>query len=412
MRARFYLLIGNLRTGFWFLPSLMLLMAAGAAVLLLWADRSFDPGIHASIAWAYSGGPEGARSLLTTIAGSMITAATVTFSLASVALSIASQQYGSRVLRNFMRDRITQILLGTFISTFIYSVLVVPSIRGTTESGGFVPAMSVTAAIVFSLVSLILLIFFVHHISTSIKASHILRVINADLCGALPHLFPLTGGEAYQGEVQRQEMERRGKVEITAKKSGYLQSLDMRSMVDLARRKSAVVELRVMPGDHIIAEEPIATVWGVERLDEGDERGIRRALVMGGERTAAQDIRYQFQQLTEVVIRALSPGINDPFTAITGVDQLAESLAQFARHPRAAVARQDNEGRLRVIVPVPEVDEILDSTVGHIAAYASRDRFVMSGLRRILDLVEGDLAGEKERGTLYRLRHELDQSSA
>jgi uncharacterized membrane protein len=136
MRARLTLWIDNLRTGFWFLPTLMLLLAAGAAVLLLWVDRSFDPGIHTSIAWAYTGGPEGARTLLTTLAGSMITAATVTFSLASVALSIASQQYGSRVLRNFMRDRITQVLLGTFISTFLYSVLVVRAIRGTSDAGG------------------------------------------------------------------------------------------------------------------------------------------------------------------------------------------------------------------------------------------------------------------------------------
>src|SRR5579875_308317 len=160
----------GLRTGFWFLPCLMLLLATALAFLLVDVDRRIDPGMKSSIAWAYSGGPEGARSLLSTVAGSMITAASVTFSLASVALSIASQQYGSRVLRNFMRDRVTQVLLGTFVSTFIYSVLVVRAIRGSDVSGGFVPAISVTVAIGLSLVSLILLIFFVHHISTSIKA--------------------------------------------------------------------------------------------------------------------------------------------------------------------------------------------------------------------------------------------------
>lgn len=109
MRARFSLWFDALRTGFWFVPSIMLGLAAGLALTLLYVDQRFDPGIKASVAWAYSGGPEGARSLLSTIAGSMITAASVTFSLAAVALSIASQQYGSRVLRNFMRDRITQV---------------------------------------------------------------------------------------------------------------------------------------------------------------------------------------------------------------------------------------------------------------------------------------------------------------
>ncbi len=160
MRARFDRWLDQLRTGFWFVPSLMLLLASALALVLLYVDQRFDPGIKSSIAWAYSGGPEGARSLLSTIAGSMITAASVTFSLASVALSIASQQYGSRVLRNFMRDRITQILLGTFVSTFMYSVLVVRAIRGSDISGGFVPAIAVTMAIVLSLISLVLLVFF------------------------------------------------------------------------------------------------------------------------------------------------------------------------------------------------------------------------------------------------------------
>ena len=139
-------------------------MSVGLALLLLYADELVDPGIKSSLPWAYSGGPEGARSLLSTIAGSMITAASITFSLAVVVFSIASQQYGSRVLRNFMRDRITHIFLGTFVATFIYCVLVVRTIRGSDFSGGFVPAISVTVAIVLSVASLVLLIFFIHHV--------------------------------------------------------------------------------------------------------------------------------------------------------------------------------------------------------------------------------------------------------
>lgn len=141
MHARWNRWLSVLRTGFWFVPMLMLALSCGLALLLLYVDERIDPGVKATLPWAYSGGPQGARSLLSTIAGSMITAASVTFSLASVALSISSQQYGSRVLRNFMRDRITQVLLGTFVSTFIYSVLVVRAIRGSDIAGGFVPAI-------------------------------------------------------------------------------------------------------------------------------------------------------------------------------------------------------------------------------------------------------------------------------
>ena len=185
VRARLERWLDLLRSGFWFVPLLMLAFATALALILLHVDERVDPGIKASLAWAYSGGPEGARSLLSTIAGSMITAASVTFSLASVALSIASQQYGSRVLRNFMRDKITQVLLGTFVSTFIYSVLVVRAIRGSDVSGGFVPAISVTVSIALSLASLVLLVFFIHHISASIQASRIVRVIADEMAGAI-----------------------------------------------------------------------------------------------------------------------------------------------------------------------------------------------------------------------------------
>lgn len=159
MRASIRRIKEVLSSGFWFLPLVMLFAAAALAFLCLQIDRHLDPGTLSRLNWAYGGGPEGARSLLSTIAGSMITAASVTFSLASVALSISSQQFGSRVLRNFMRDRITQVLLGTFLAIFIYCVLVVREIRGSDVSGGFVPAVSITISIALTLVSLMLLIF-------------------------------------------------------------------------------------------------------------------------------------------------------------------------------------------------------------------------------------------------------------
>ena len=216
MRARLERWIDLLRTGFWFVPLVMLFLAAALALALLKLDASIDPGMKTSISWAYSGGPQGARSLLSTIAGSMITAASVTFSLASVALSIASQQYGSRVLRNFMRDRVTQILLGTFVSTFIYSVLVVRSIRGSDYSG-FVPAISITVAIALSLISLVMLIYFVHHVSSSIQASHVVKVIAEDLQTAIPKLYPSGTGLPYPAEHEEEHFFSRNKATVSAR---------------------------------------------------------------------------------------------------------------------------------------------------------------------------------------------------
>lgn len=407
MRARLYLVLDQLRAGFWFVPLSMLCLSVGLALGLTYFDERFDPGIKTSIQWAYSGGPQGARSLLTTIAGSMITAATVTFSLASVALSIASQQYGSRILRNFMRDRITQVLLGTFVSTFIYSVFVVRAIRGAED--GFVPAVSVTVAIALSVVSLVLLVVFVHHISASIKASHILQVIREDLDSALAGLFPSCSGRAYGMQVNMDLLARNGSMEVTCDTSGYLQYIDMDTLIELARRNRVVIEIKVMPGDHLISCSTVAHILGADSIEQQQVESIAGAFVVGWERTPAQDIRYQFQQLTQVVVRSLSPGINDPFTAITGIDQIATGISQVVRQGPVVRARTDDQGELRVIASSPELDDLLQETVGHIAIYAGNDRFVMAGLRRVLDQAEPYVTRDEDRQCVTQLRRLLSK---
>jgi uncharacterized membrane protein len=408
MHARLNQWLDQMRTGFWFVPLIMLVLACGLAVALLYLDRRVDPGATSSLAWAYSGGPEGARSLLSTIAGSMITAASVTFSLAAVALSIASQQYGSRVLRNFMRDRVTQVLLGTFVATFLYSVLVVRTIRGSDVGGGFVPAIAVTAAIVLSLASMVLLIYFIHHVSASIQASHIVRVIAEDLADAIPRLYPSETGKPLEHFSASQALHNRPSQALVIAESGYLQTIDLDGMLRAAKKLDVMVELAVKPGDHLLIGQEVAQVWGRAELPKQACERLLGALLLGGERTPAQDIRYQFQQLTDVVIRALSPAINDPFTAINGIDELATGTGLLARRSRVAERRQDDQGVLRLIVPTPSINDILNDTVGHIAIYAAGDPFVMAGLRRVLDTVARDLQGEDEQKELVHLQSELD----
>ncbi|MEO6966718.1 MAG: DUF2254 domain-containing protein [Acidobacteriaceae bacterium] len=409
MHARWNRWVDTLRTGFWFVPMVMLGLSGALALVLLYVDQRVDPGIKTTLAWAYTGGPEGARTLLSTIAGSMITASTVTFSLAAVALSIASQQYGSRVLRNFMRDRVMQVLLGTFVATFLYSVLVVRAIRGTTVGGGFVPAISVTVGIALALVSLILLIYFIHHISASIQASQVVRVIAEDMEAAIPRLYPSETGEPPADRVALEGGQQRQWTPLLAAKSGYLQTTDLNLLMRVATEQDVVIELGVKPGDHLIEGREMARAWGAKELPEEALARAIGAFHMGRERTPAQDIRYQFQQLTDVVVRALSPGINDPFTAINGIDEMETGMALLAQRARVADQRQDKEGVLRLIAPTAGVSEVLEHTVGHVAIYGAGDRFVMARLRRVLDTVEGLLRDEREMATLSRLREELDR---
>ena len=407
MRVRLSRWLNVLRTGFWFVPSIMLFLAALLALTLLYLDRRFDPGMKSTIPWAYTGGPEGARSLLSTIAGSMITAASVTFSLAAVALSIASQQYGSRVLRNFMRDRVTQMLLGTFVSTFLYSVLVVRVIRGSDFSGGFVPAIAISAAIALSLLSLLMLVYFVHHVSASIQASHIIGTISKELQKAIPKLFPSHVAHP-AAEPASQPFLEQSATAVTVQASGYLQSIDTDDLMELATKRNVFIKLIVKPGDHVVQGMPVAQVRP-SKLNERDQARLLKTFILGPARTPTQDIRYQFQQLTDVVVRALSPGINDPFTAINGIDELATGLALLARRPRVAKVRQDSEGTPRLLVPRPQLSDILAITVGHIAMYTASDSFVLGRLRRVLDIVEPDLKGASELAQFASLRADLQR---
>ncbi len=408
MRARLTRILDAIQTGFWFVPIVMLLLAFGLALLLLYIDQRVDPGMKASLPWAYTGGPEGARSLLSTIAGSMITAASVTFSLASVALSIASQQYGSRVLRNFMRDRVTQMLLGTFVSTFLYSVMVVRTIRGSDYSGGFVPAIAVTVAIGLSLASLVLLIYFIHHVSTSIQAAHIVKVIAEDLGKQIPKLYPAGTGEPGPTPLVESDLRQGASTDLWLEKGGYLQTVDLDTLLDQAAEQDVLIEVRVKPGDHIVRDTRIGVIWGKDHLPDKARHEIKGAFYVGGQRTAIQDIRYQFQQLTDVVVRALSPGINDPFTAINGIDELTAGLVEMARQPRVNHARRDSTGTVRLLLGAADLCEAMDETLGHIVIYGATDRFVMRKLRRALNDVEPLTVDTREKETIARLRHEFD----
>jgi uncharacterized membrane protein len=308
-----------------------------------------------------------------------------------------------------MRDRITQVLLGTFVATFIYSVLVVRAIRGSDFSGGFVPAISVTVAIVLSVLSLVLLIFFIHHVSASIQASRIVRVISEDLVGAIPRLYPSETGRGPEEGKETKALRGRGRISVPVVQSGYLQTADVEGLLDLASERDLVIELVVKPGDHVVSGTEIAVVRGASALSKDDLSSIVSAFVIGGERTPAQDIRYQFQQLADVVIRALSPGINDPFTAINGIDELETAVVLLARRLPVAGDRPDKDSIVRLSIPVTGLSEILEDTVGHIAIYGAGDMFVMGKLRHLLDAVERELRDQRELETIARLRLELER---
>jgi uncharacterized membrane protein len=280
MTLRFLNLWDTLRSSLWFVPALMIAMATGLSFVLIALDRGGAQQVMAKTGWVWGGGPEGAREVLSTIAGSMITVAGVVFSITIVAFQLASSQFGPRLLRNFMRDTGNQVVLGTFIATFLYSLLVLRTVRGG-DSDEFVPYLSVALAIVLAVVSLGVLIYFIHHVSVSIQAAHVIAVVSAELAHAIERLFPEKLGHGVPEGRMRKEADLPGDFAytahpITAADSGYLQRIDTEKLMAVAKAHDLLLDLPYRPGHFVEQDSTVVLAWRTDEraVDKANQRCI------------------------------------------------------------------------------------------------------------------------------------------
>lgn len=345
----------HLKASFWFLPGIL----AAAAVLLSFVtiavDRLFLGRDGFEISWIYAGGPDGARTVLSTIAGSMATVAGVVFSITIVVLSLASSQFGPRLIRNFMNVKANQMVLGTFVATFVYGILVLRTIDAG-EKTKFVPSLSVTVAVLMALVSLGVLIYFIHNISESIQAQNIIARVRGDLNSAVDRVFPekLGHGEEQADLPLRRDYDipttcDREACQVRAARSGYLQAIDNDALMRVAVEENLLIHLGHRPGDFITRNGILVTIWPGAAVGEKLSKKINAIFIVGSERTLEQDVEFAISQLVEIAVRALSPGINDPITANTCLDWLGAILSQLANRKMPSSHRYDHNDRLRVI---------------------------------------------------------------
>ncbi|CAN5557702.1 DUF2254 domain-containing protein [soil metagenome] len=407
MRAQFLKYWERVRSSFWFVPSLM---AAGAAVLAfstVGLDRSVTDKWLTEQSWAYAGGAEGASAVLAAIAGSMITIAGVVFSLTLVALSLASSQFGPRLLRNFMRDTANQVVLGVFVSTFLYCLLVLRTIRRAEESL-FVPHLSVTLGVLFALCSIGFLIYFIHHVSVSIQADEIIAHVGDELSHGIERLFPQEIGQpaskstAAASESTMPEAFDREARPVTANEDGYLQIIDSEALLSLAKKEDAIFRLSRRPGHYVVRGASLLMVWPGERVTDELISRIRSTFVLGNQRTPEQDVEFPVHQLVEIAVRALSPGINDPFTAMTCIDRLSSALSQLAKRKMPEASRTDEEGRLRVVAPAISFAGVTDAAFNQIRQYSRSSAAVTIRLLEAIETIAGATTRSADRATLHR----------
>ena len=318
----------RLRSSFWFVPGAMACLAVTLAYSAVALDEAGSDDWASRLGWSYSGGAEGA---------SLPARHDRRFDdddrryglLAHTRRAVARLvQLGPRLLSNFMRDTANQVVLGTFIATFLYCLLVLRTIRRADEIA-FVPHLSVTLGVLFAIVSLGVLIYFIHHVSISIQADEIVARVGKELENGIDRLYP--GHLGSPGEVALPPAFALEAQPVGAAADGYLQMIDADALIEIACQEDLVLRLERRPGHYLVQDQALVMVWPGNRVTKVLRDKINAAFVLGNHRTASQDVEFSVDQLVEIAVRALSAGINDPFTAIVCVDRLGSALSRLAR---------------------------------------------------------------------------------
>ncbi len=374
----------EVRSSFWFLPTLLVLGAVVLAVVLVEAEGWLLPSVLEEWPRVFGAGAESARGLLTTVATTMITVAGVVFSSTLVALSLASSQYSSRVLRNFMSDKGTQSVLGTFVGIFAYCLVVLRSIRGSND-GDFVPSLAVLGGLVLGFAGIAVLIYFIHHIARAIQANTILAEVSADTIAAIDNLYPERG----KGDGQPMDPARMEATQcwypVVADRTGYLQSTDTNALIAFASEHKTVVRMERMVGQFVIEGVPVLCL--LDRSPTADDyRQLSSLYAVGHQRTVEQDAAFGIRQLVDVALRALSPGANDTTTAVMCIDHLTAILVHLADRNIESCFR-GNDGEVRLVTCGPTYADLVGASFDQIRQNASANVAVLEGLLGSLELL-------------------------
>ena len=385
----------------------MACLAVALALSAVTLDRAVADDWLQSLGLSYSGGAEGASLLLGTVAGSMIAIAGTVFSMTLVALSLASSQLGPRLLRNFMRDTANQVVLGTFVATFVYCLLVLRTIRRADEVT-FVPHLSVSIGVLLAMVSIGVLIYFIHHVSVSIQADEVVARVGRELKDGIGRLFPGQFGQLGPGtptapaEAELPAAFEREARSVGALEDGYLQLIDADALMAVAGKEDLLLRLERRPGHYLVKGQTMVMVWPGERVTEALVAQLNEAFVLGNQRTATQDVEFSFLQLVEIAVRALSPGINDPFTAIACVDRLGSALCRLARCDMPSPLRFDPNRRLRLVAPASTFSEIVDTAFNQIRQSARSNPAVAIRMLDAIAQVAGHVQQAQDAACLQR----------
>ncbi len=378
-RARLIEISENVRGSYWFLPALLACAGFALGLSLVLVDAWLGDAWLGRYEWFYGSRPEGARSMLSTIAGSTITVAGVVFSITLVAVTYSSGRFGPRLLGNFMRDRGNQASLGVFIGTYLYCLVVLRTIRSAEETsaatGGvvrdaFVPHLAMFGGLALAIASTAVLIYFVHHVTDGIHINNVIARVGRDLIAQIRRRDNeddsepgLTSAPSSAGKVKP----------IVATKTGYIEAIDFDALLKIAARHDLVLRPLRRTGDFVSEGWTLLEAHSAASICDRIRDECTAVVTVGRQRTAQQDLRFGIDELVEIAARALSPGVNDPFTAIACIDWLGSALGELDRSPPPPTQMADDDGTVRIILRPLDFEDYLGAAFAQLRSYVAAD---------------------------------------
>jgi uncharacterized membrane protein len=384
----------RLRQSLWFIPAVAVLLSFLAAEAASAVDRAV--GDDVDNAFVFSGSPATARSVVGTIAASMITFTGLVFSITMLVLQLASSQLSPRIMRTFLRDRGTQYTLGLFIATFTYSLLVLRRVGDDLDTGEDVSSVSVWIALVLVFASVLAFVYYIHHIAQAIRPVNVIRSVTQETIATIEQVYRLAEETPERAVIPDEEPD--AIVRVPAGRFGVLVDLDHSRLCRISGGADATVEIVACPGQFLPSGSPLARVWGMQ----GTVDDILAAVEIGRERTMQHDVAFGVRQLVDIAVRALSPGINDPTTAAQVLDGLHEVLTRML--PRDTTPAYLIDDDPHVILRRPSWDDLVDLALDEIRHYGRGAVQVDSRLRALLE----DLLARASVAKAPALRRHLD----
>ncbi len=374
---------------FWFLPVLIIAFSVVLALGLVSLDNSVTISHQGWVRFFLVNSADSARSMLSTISGGMIGVAGTVFSVTLVALTLASSQLGPRLIKNFMYVRLNQVVLGSYVSTYLYCLLVLNAIRDN-DGYNFIPSISILVVLIITVGNIILLILFIHQISVSIQADRVISDISDFISKQVETLFPEKMGDGDDENVMDETAELSAysnQIPIKSLNNGYLQYIDHVVLIEEVAKQKSLLKIHPRPGSFIVEGSEIGMLYSNAEVNDDSLKKLVKQFVIGKTKTPQQDLEYSIHQMVEIAVRALSPGVNDPYTAITCIDHLSATMCYLAQAKFPSAHRFDKDGNTRLIANIVEFGGVMDAAFNQIRQFAGGSPAVMIRLMDAMNTI-------------------------